>query len=102
MTAGSGGTTVAVGSVLVATITAVGTLVVALTFGSSFRTLLDTPRLYGWNWDTAVLDTSGYGNINLNENGDSSNYNSMQVTVRKNFSHGLGFQAVGAARIEDQ
>jgi hypothetical protein len=52
---------------MVAGVVAVGTLVAALTFGSSFTTLLRSPQLYGWNWDAAVYDQSGYGNINLSE-----------------------------------
>jgi hypothetical protein len=33
----------------------------------------------------------GYGNINMNENGDSSNYNSMQVGVNRRKARGLSF-----------
>jgi hypothetical protein len=42
---------------------AVATLVAALTFGSSLHGLLDSPDLYGWNWDEAILDQDGYGNL---------------------------------------
>jgi hypothetical protein len=33
----------------------------------------------------------GYGNINLNENGDSSNYNSLQVSVKRRQASGLSY-----------
>lgn len=44
---------------------AVAALVAALCFGSSLDRLVENPRLYGWNWDAAVLDQAGYGTINL-------------------------------------
>ena len=44
---------------------AVAALVAALCFGSSLNRLVENPRLYGWNWDAAVLDQSGYGTIDL-------------------------------------
>ena len=64
---GDRSTAVPLRSVMVAAVVAVGTLVAALTFGSSFTTLLRSPSLYGWNWDAAVYDQSGYGNINLDD-----------------------------------
>ena len=33
----------------------------------------------------------GYGNINMNENGDSSNYNSLQVALNRRRASGLSF-----------
>lgn len=33
----------------------------------------------------------GYGNINMNENADSSNYNSMQVSINRRMERGLSF-----------
>jgi len=67
MTFGSGDQSSAapVRSVMAAGTVAIAALVAALTFGQSFQTLLHTPPLYGWNWDAAVLDQSGYGNIDL-------------------------------------
>ncbi|MDX6234898.1 MAG: putative transport system permease protein, partial [Nocardioidaceae bacterium] len=62
---GEGATAVPVRSVMFAGGIAVVTLVAALTFGSSFRSLLDRPALYGWSWDQAILDQSGYGNLNV-------------------------------------
>ncbi|HEX2784351.1 MAG TPA: FtsX-like permease family protein [Ilumatobacteraceae bacterium] len=62
---GDGATAVPVRSVMVAGTVAIMTVVATLTFGASFHTLLDTPNLYGWNWDSAIYDQSGYGNLNL-------------------------------------
>jgi hypothetical protein len=62
---GDGATAVPVRSVMIAGTIAIVTLVSALTFGASFRSLLDSPELYGWNWDVAIFDQSGYGNISL-------------------------------------
>lgn len=52
-------------SVMTAGTVAIAALVAALTFGQSFQTLLHTPARFGWNWDAAVLDEGGYGNIDL-------------------------------------
>jgi hypothetical protein len=38
-------------------------LVTSLTFGSSLRTLVAHPSLYGWNFDSALLASGGYGNL---------------------------------------
>ena len=63
---GDGGTAVPVRSVIVAGVIAIATVVASLTFGASFRRLLDSPHLYGWNWDSAIFDRAGYGNLDLN------------------------------------
>ncbi len=34
-----------------------------LTFGASLHKLVSTPALYGWNWDTAVQSSDGYGPV---------------------------------------
>ncbi|MGH9019835.1 MAG: FtsX-like permease family protein, partial [Acidimicrobiales bacterium] len=34
-----------------------------LTFGSSLHTLVSRPALYGWNWNTAVVSSDGYGPV---------------------------------------
>jgi hypothetical protein len=52
--AGRGRTAVPVRSSLVAVGIAVASLGAALTFAGSLNHLLDTPRLYGWNWDAHV------------------------------------------------
>ncbi|MCU1401585.1 MAG: hypothetical protein JWN62_4694 [Acidimicrobiales bacterium] len=51
--------------VIVAGMISAATIMAAVTFGASFRVLLASPPLYGWNWDAAIFDQSGYGNINL-------------------------------------
>jgi hypothetical protein len=60
---GTGTTTVPVRSVLVGTVVAIGALTAALCFATSLDALVRTPRLYGWDWDATLLDTSGYGGI---------------------------------------
>lgn len=62
---GDGITAVPVRSVMLAGAIAIVTIVAALTFGASFRTLLDSPDLYGWNWDAAIFDQAGYGDLDL-------------------------------------
>lgn len=62
---GDGATAVPVRSVMVGGTIAIVTVVAALTFGASFHTLLRSPDLYGWNWDSAIYDQSGYGNLDL-------------------------------------
>ena len=42
-------------AVLVASVLAVAVAVATVTFGSSLRTLTTDPRLYGWNWDYAII-----------------------------------------------
>lgn len=56
------GNSVQTRSVMVGMAIAIAALVASLTFGSSLRSLTDTPRLFGWNWDATLLDTQGYGN----------------------------------------
>jgi len=48
---GRGRTAVPVRSSMAGAALAVTAVVAALTFASSLSTLVDTPRLYGWNWD---------------------------------------------------
>ncbi|MEO7428168.1 MAG: FtsX-like permease family protein, partial [Acidimicrobiales bacterium] len=62
---GDATTGVPVRSVMVAGGVAVVTVVAALTFGASFRTLLASPDLYGWSWDEAIFDQAGYGNLDV-------------------------------------
>jgi len=54
---GRGRTEVPVRSSLVSVILAVAALASALTFGASLNHLLNTPRLYGWNWDVHLTTT---------------------------------------------
>jgi hypothetical protein len=49
--------------VVVAAVVGIAAVVAALTFGSSLRHLVATPRLYGWTGDAVVLDDGGYGNM---------------------------------------
>lgn len=51
-------------SVIASSAVAIAALVAAAAFGSSMRDLVSHPRLYGWNWDVAVVDSAGYGNTN--------------------------------------
>ena len=37
----------------------------SLCFAASLRSLVDHPRLYGWDWDIALDDNVGYGSIDL-------------------------------------
>ncbi len=54
---GRGRTAVPVRSVLAGSVLAVVVVVATLTFGSSLRTLVSRPALYGWNWDYALQST---------------------------------------------
>ncbi len=51
---GRGRSAVPVRSVLAGSVLAMVVLVATLTFGSSLRTLVARPSLYGWNWDYAL------------------------------------------------
>jgi hypothetical protein len=51
---GRGRTAVPVRTGLVASVVAVGAVTAALSFGASLSRLLDSPRLYGWNWDVTT------------------------------------------------
>jgi ABC-type lipoprotein release transport system permease subunit len=62
---GEGLAAVPMRSVIMAGGIAVSLVVATLTFGASFTHLLDTPALYGWDWDVAVFDRSGYGNLDI-------------------------------------
>ena len=56
---GRGAATLPARSTIAGAIIAVAALVGAITFGAGLARLLDTPRLFGWNWDVTVGD--GYG-----------------------------------------
>ena len=58
---GRGRAAVPVRSTLVGGALAVAALAAALTFGTSLRTLLDTPRLYGSTWDTRLTNYGSTG-----------------------------------------
>jgi hypothetical protein len=60
---GAGRTAVPVRAAMGGAVVAVVALVASLVFGSSLRSLVDEPGLYGWDWDLTVLDESGYGSI---------------------------------------
>ncbi|MBK5331836.1 MAG: ABC transporter permease, partial [Ilumatobacteraceae bacterium] len=49
-------------SVMASSAVAVAALVAAVTFGASMRHLVDHPRLFGWDWNVAMVDGGGYGN----------------------------------------
>jgi hypothetical protein len=59
---GEGATAVPVRSVIGGAVIAVAVLVAALTFGASLTNLVHQPRLFGWDWDIAIVDQQGYGN----------------------------------------
>jgi predicted lysophospholipase L1 biosynthesis ABC-type transport system permease subunit len=59
---GSGATAVPVRSVIGGAVIAVAVLVAAITFGASLANLVHQPRLFGWDWDLAIVDQDGYGN----------------------------------------
>ncbi|MDQ1432387.1 MAG: putative transport system permease protein, partial [Actinomycetota bacterium] len=58
---GRGSSAVPVRSVMAGVAVAVIALTAAVTFGSSLSSLVHTPRLYGWAWDTTLVDSGGYG-----------------------------------------
>ena len=60
---GHGRTSVPVRSVMVGAVVAVVSLVTAVTFGSSLRSLIGHPALYGWNFGEALVSNGGYGTI---------------------------------------
>jgi hypothetical protein len=62
---GEGRTSVPARAALGGAVVAVVALVASLVFGTSLRSLVDRPRLYGWDWDLTVLDESGYGEIDV-------------------------------------
>ncbi len=57
-----GSTTTLVHSVMSSAAVAVAALAAAATFGASMQHLVSQPRLFGWNWDVALVDGAGYGN----------------------------------------
>ena len=62
---GEGRTSVPVRAALGGAVVAVVALVASLVFGTSLRALVDSPQLYGWDWDLTVLDEVGYGEIDV-------------------------------------
>ncbi|HEV3402050.1 MAG TPA: FtsX-like permease family protein [Acidimicrobiales bacterium] len=62
---GEGRASVPVRAALGGAVVAVVALVAALVFGSSLRSLVDKPRLYGWDWDLTVVAETGYGEIDV-------------------------------------
>lgn len=59
---GVGAVAVPVRSVIGGAVIAVAMLVAAITFGASLANLVHQPRLFGWDWDIAIVDQDGYGN----------------------------------------
>jgi hypothetical protein len=56
---GRGRTAVPVRTTALGTVVAVAALATALTLGASLDHFLQTPRLYGWNWDVGIGDGAG-------------------------------------------
>ena len=46
---------------LLSAVVARSRLTAALTWGSSLRSLVNEPRLYGWDWDATLFLSGGYG-----------------------------------------
>jgi hypothetical protein len=63
--AGEGRTAVPVRAAVGGAIVAVVALVSSLVFGTSLRSLVDHPRLYGWDWDVTAMDDAGYGDFDV-------------------------------------
>ncbi|MGI8754709.1 MAG: FtsX-like permease family protein [Acidimicrobiales bacterium] len=60
---GDASTAVPVRSIIPSAAVAIGALVAAIIFGTSLRTLVERPNLYGWTWDVTAVDALGYGNL---------------------------------------
>ena len=60
---GSGGNSVPVRSAISAAVLSFVILVTTLVFGTSLRTLVNHPPLYGWNWDLEMNGGGGLGDI---------------------------------------
>ena len=60
---GHGRTSVPVRSVLAGAVLAVVVVVATVTFGSGLSTLNSHPALYGWNWNYALSETTGGGDV---------------------------------------
>ena len=60
---GHGRTAVPVRSVLAGAVLAVVVVVATVTFGSGLATLNSHPALYGWNWNYAISETTGGGDV---------------------------------------
>ncbi len=58
---GRGRTSVPVRTTLISAVIAMVALTAALTWGSSLRSLVSEPRLYGWDWDSTMYIGGGYG-----------------------------------------
>jgi hypothetical protein len=61
---GEGRSSAPVRSTILGATVAVVALTGALCFSTSLRQLVHHPRLYGWNWNVALYDNGGYGNLN--------------------------------------
>ena len=57
--------------IVLAAVVGVAAIVAALTFGSSLRHLVSTPRLYGWTSDAVLFDDGGYGNMDPDATSDA-------------------------------
>jgi hypothetical protein len=60
---GSGRSTVPVRSAILGAIMAVTVVVATVTFGSSLRSLVTHPSLYGWNWNYDIDGGGGLGDV---------------------------------------
>ena len=56
---GRGRTAVPVRATIASTALAIATVVAAIVFAASLDHLVDTPRLYGWNWDLGMIVSGG-------------------------------------------
>ncbi|MCU1360016.1 MAG: hypothetical protein JWN99_1305 [Ilumatobacteraceae bacterium] len=58
-----GARVVSMRSVMSGAVLAITAVTASLTFANSLQTLVHEPRLYGWQWDSAIVAGNGYGNI---------------------------------------
>jgi len=61
---GRGRTSVPIRTTLLSAVVAMIALTAALTWGSSLRSLVSEPHLYGWDWDSTMYISGGYGGAN--------------------------------------
>jgi ABC-type lipoprotein release transport system permease subunit len=65
--------TVPMRSVIAGTALSVVTLVVALGFATNVRALTHDPYLFGWNWDAALREGQGFGQLDVEQTASALN-----------------------------
>jgi ABC-type antimicrobial peptide transport system permease subunit len=92
---GRGRSATPVRSTIVALAAAVASIVTLVSFGTSMANLVDTPRLYGWNWDSLAgnpyaPDLGAQVNPALAQLEDIQEYSSGSTNIRVQASRGDG------------